>query len=165
MEFKIQRSSGRCAATGREFREGEVLFSVLVNADDGLARVDFSEEGWSGPPDDAIAFWKGRVPVSDQPRQPLRDPDALLQLFERLGERTVPESDGLRYVLALLLARKRLFKLGNVEASPTGEILEVVCTRTNNTYRVTKPELTSEQMEAIESQLGQLMEADFGSVS
>lgn len=158
MDFKIQRSSGHCTATGRELKQGEVLFSALIETAEGLERLDYSEEGWSGPPTEAIAFWKGRVPLKDQPRHAVGDPETLLHLFERLEEKGDTGSENLRYLLALLLARKRLFRLGNVEESQSGEVVEVTCTQTQNTYRVRKPELSEEQMEELEGQLAHLME-------
>jgi hypothetical protein len=55
-----------------------------------------------------LAWWKARVPLPDPKRK--RTPnEVLLELFEQLADQ--PTAADLRYVLALLLVRRRVFRL------------------------------------------------------
>ena len=86
--------AGRCLLVGAISRGAEV------------ERHDFSEAAWEGPPPDAFSCWKSSVPLSDTPRQRLAPNDVMLELFERWESQ--PEKEEARYVLALLLVRRRV---------------------------------------------------------
>ena len=49
-QWEIGRSTGVCAATGRELREGEEYYAVLFEEGESFRRADYTLEAWSGPP-------------------------------------------------------------------------------------------------------------------
>lgn len=111
--YPIGKSQRTCAATGRRLAPGERFIAALVEGDDGqMARLDFSAESWEGParPVDKshlIGFWRGVVgPETESPRQVL-DNETLLDLFDQ-APADQPSRAGLRFVLALMLVRRRL---------------------------------------------------------
>jgi hypothetical protein len=120
--FSIGRSTGRCASTGRELRPGDRRVTALVERDasegtpEGFERLDYSEEAWdSGArPARSFGFWRGVVPESGGKPRPFIDDDELLALFEQLGDGEEaladPRKRAFRFVLALLLIRKRLLR-------------------------------------------------------
>ena len=61
IDYDIQRCSRRCAASDRELHNGEVCYSVLVPEGGQVVRRDYSAEGWPGPPEGAIGWWKSAV--------------------------------------------------------------------------------------------------------
>src|SRR5262245_8339457 len=113
--FHIGHSSGRCAATGRLLAVGEHFVVALVEPEgsDDLVRIDYSLEAWSrgsrpAPPARVFGYWKGVVlPPSAKPHA-LIDDEGLLDLFDQWGEQTDPRRVAFRFVLALILIRKRL---------------------------------------------------------
>jgi hypothetical protein len=160
MEYPVQSSSRCCAATGRELAEGETYYSLLVESEGRLVRHDYSESAWPGPSEDALAFWKGTVAQGQKRRRTLRDPELLLNLFERLQQQGEPGTAGFRYFLALLLLRKRFLKFVDSERSDDDEVWLLSCPRTESTHRVVNPHLSDEQLVEVEEELGRLLDMD-----
>lgn len=160
MNYPIGNSSRRCSRTGRELNEGETYYSLLVDGDDGLVRLDYAEEAWQGPPEGALAFWKGTIARGDRRKRRLADPEVLLNLFERLGQQDDPAKEPFRYFLALLLLRKRILKFLDSDRSDDREVWLLRCPRTESTYRVVNPRLNDDQLTEVEEELGRLLDMD-----
>ena len=62
IDFEVQRCTRRCAKTDREFKAGEVFYSILVSQGAAVVRYDYSSEAWEGPPEEAIGWWKSQMP-------------------------------------------------------------------------------------------------------
>jgi hypothetical protein len=124
--FQIGRSTGICAATGRALAPGDAYVAVLLERPDSddLDRQDYSRDAWDAgcrPSSGRIfASWRGLVPPHDARRRLLIDDSALLDLFEQLAEQTDPRRVAFRYVLALILIRKRFLTW---EATRPGSIV------------------------------------------
>jgi len=115
-EYKIAASSHTCQGCARRFGVGDEYYSAVREAEgeDVFARHDFCPACWR--PDGAayFSFWKTRVPEPDQPRRrgpQLVDLARLMQLFEHLDEAEEDRALRFRYVLALVLMRKRRLKV------------------------------------------------------
>lgn len=119
IEFKFSRPTGKCAATGRELQPGERCMTVLVETvgggatGDDMGRLDYSIEAWEGgsrPAEGTRVFgsWRTTVPESGEKPRRFIDDAALFDLFEQLGEATDRRRQAFRYILGLILIRKRL---------------------------------------------------------
>jgi hypothetical protein len=113
--YPIARSTGRCAATGREFAPGEPLMAALVEVEGraDFQRLDFSLDAWSAgkrptPPLSLFASWRATHQPPDAKRKLLLGDDELLDLVEQLGASDQPRQRAFRFVLALLLVRRRI---------------------------------------------------------
>ena len=106
-EYQIQPNTRRCAVSGRELKPGERYFSVLHDEAGKFVRKDYGAEAWQGPPADAFSFWAGRVQAAGARTPPPIDDDMLLECFQRLEGRTEPAGENFRFVLALLLMRRK----------------------------------------------------------
>jgi hypothetical protein len=158
-DYQVQPPTRRCAATGRELQPGEKYFSALIEAEGRLIRHDYSSQEWQGPPSGAFSFWIGRVPGKGQARKVRIDADVLLDCFQRLdGGGTDPGS--FRYVLALLLIRAKRFKLLDTRMDSGREILRVRCVRGGTQYDVVKPQLTTEELMAVQERVLQVVGFD-----
>ena len=107
----------------------ERYFSVLLDEGSKFVRKDYGAEVWQGPPADAFSFWAGRVPAADSRRRPPIDDDMLLECFQRLEGRTEPAGENFRFVLALLLMRRKRFKLEEARNEDGREVLCLRCGR------------------------------------
>lgn len=112
--FEIARPTGRCAETDHEFEPGEHYVAVLVETPDeeSLARLDYSEAAWNEgarpePPARVFASWKAVTSEPNQTRKLLIEDDELMDLFDQLAEGDDQRRLGFRYLLALILIRKR----------------------------------------------------------
>ena len=115
--YEVSRPSGVCAATGRVIGIGEPFVAALVErvADGTLERVDYAPEAWAAgarPESQSrlIGTWRAIMRPAEGPRRALIDDAELLDLFEQLGQASAPRQLAFRYILALILIRKRLLR-------------------------------------------------------
>lgn len=125
--YSIARSAGVCAATGRPLQPGEPVVVAIAEADGGgFARFDFAQDAWR---DDAaapggrpfFARWQSVCSKGGPRPGALLDDAELLDLFFSLAEdgEAAPHDRGkaaFRFVLALLLTRRRLLRVAGSKA-------------------------------------------------
>jgi len=157
MNYEIKANSLRCATTGRELSPGERFYSVLYDRGATLERQDFSPEAWQGPPGDAFSFWMGRVPAKGASRRLQVDEEALFDFFQRLADDPEPRKQNFRYILALLLMRKKRLKFDAVRSENDTEYLVLRCARTHRTYNVVNPHLSEEELSAVQDEVHQVL--------
>jgi hypothetical protein len=155
IDYDIQAPSRVCAASGRELKPGERYWAVLTEEAGKLVRTDFAAEVWKGPPPGAIAYWKGKIPTAGQkPRKPLINDELLVDCFERLKDSTDPEGQNFRYVVALLLMRRKRFKFEDAGRDEQGrDVLIVRESRDGTVHTVVDPRLDDEQIAAVQAEV------------
>jgi hypothetical protein len=156
-DYQIQPNTRHCAANGRELKVGEPYFSVLLEEGGKFVRKDYSTEAWRGPPGGAFSFWQGRISAGSAPRRPVIDDDLLLDCFLRLESETEPGRLSFRYVLALLLMRRRRFKFEEARQEAGQETLVLRCARTGARHQVVNPNLTDDEIEAVQDDVFQAL--------
>jgi hypothetical protein len=152
-DYQIEANTRRCTVTGRELRAGEKFYSVLLDEGGKFHRRDYSSEAWQGPPEGAFSFWSGRIPAGDEVRKPRIDDELLVDCFQRLEGATDPARIRFRYVVALLLMRRKRFKFEEARNEGDQEVLTLRCARTRATYQVTNPRLTEDEMAAVQDEV------------
>ena len=156
MDYEVQRSARHCSTSGREFAPGEEFYSALVAEGAELRRMDFSTEAWQGPPPGAVGWWKSQVPGRTTARASWAPNDVLLHFFDELAEQL--EKQDMRYVLALLLVRRRVMRVEEERPNPEGgQILVLYCPRRDATYEI--PAIVPEpaRVEEIQQELAKLL--------
>lgn len=137
MEYEVQRCSRKCTVTGRELLPGETCYSALIEERNELKRLDFAAEAWTGPPEGALGWWKAQIATPEAKRTQAPN-EVMLEFFDQLADR--PDRSEMRYLLALLLVRRRVFRLEDgedeKERKDGEEMLTVYCPRRDTTYRV-----------------------------
>jgi hypothetical protein len=157
MEYEIQPISRRCAVTGRDLQPGERYFTALLEEGHQLLRRDYSQEAWRGPPDGAFSFWTGKVPPAQDAARPRFDDDLLEECFHRLDGQTDPGRVNFRYVVALLLIRRRRYKLEETVTEDGVEQMVVRCLKTGARYRVVNPRLGEAEMLEVQDEVFQVL--------
>ncbi|MHC4610953.1 MAG: hypothetical protein ACYS7M_11475 [Planctomycetota bacterium] len=157
----VVRSTGVCAVSGRQLNEGEEHYAVLFEEGDSFRRVDYGLEAWTGPPEGAYCFFKTRLPVRQQKKTLLVDNDMLVNFFLRLGEETQAARLQFRFVLALMLMRKRLWRYEQTVHTDGEEYWQMRLVQESSLHRVLNPHLTDEQIESVSRQLGAILHGDW----
>lgn len=118
--YEIGRSTGVCASTGRGLSPGEPIVVAIVEREgaEGFDRVEFAADSWDGPRRLSggrriFAHWKTVVGEPNAKAKLLIDDESLVDMFDQLCEGAGEEGElrsraALRYLLALVLCRKRL---------------------------------------------------------
>ena len=165
MDFEVQRCSRHCAATERELKPGEEYYSVLLDrvpddvTDEGVCvtRVDYSKESWSGPPQGTIAWWKSRIPDRVSKKKRWAPNEVMLQFFEELADRQ--DQDDMRYVLSLLLVRRRVLRQEESETDAAGnEVLVLYSPRRETSYKLPAVVPEESRINEIQDELAKLLE-------
>jgi hypothetical protein len=156
-EYQIQPNARRCSVSGRELRPGEGFFSVLTEEGGKFVRRDYAADAWQGPPADAFSFWAGKIAAPDGKRRPVIDDELLLECFSRLEGQTDPGRVKFRYVVGLLLMRRRRLRLEESAREDGVEVLQVRCSRTGTRYRLINPALSDEETSAVQDEVFQAL--------
>jgi hypothetical protein len=157
IDFDVQRCTRRCAALERELAPGETYYSVLLERGSDIVRRDYSAAGWQGPPEGSLGWWKSQMPdASGVKKAALAPSEVLLQYFEQLeGD---PAQQDLRYVLALLMIRRRIMRLEDTDHGEGGqEVLVLACSRNEAEYRTPVAVPNEERAAEIQRELEKLL--------
>src|SRR5262245_61865895 len=151
--WKIARRARACASCGRGFEEGEAHFSLL-RLEGGIERLDRCVSCFqTAPASPGEFYWKTRY-ARDPRRRLAIDVEALREAFSRMpAEGADP---GLRYLLALLLTRKRVFRLLETRRGDGSEPDRLVLSPGKGSaerLEVVVPEMTPERVEELRRQL------------
>ncbi len=159
-EWEINRPLGQCHGTERKIESGEEYFAALVETEEGLQRRDFSAEYWESQKPDVFCYWKTRLPEPGQKKQLFVDDQMLMAFFERLENETEQEKVNFRFVLALILMRKRILKYDETKNVDDQEIWCLRIIGEKQIIEVINPQLDDEQIEQLSSQIGEILQAD-----
>lgn len=175
-DWKISRRRGQCTACERPFEDGERLVSTLRLGPEGLERGEFCRAWWSSRPEDArgeacaaacraraegaapagdvedVFWWATRHSVEAKKTVAL-DLESLERLFLELEGRDEERLRELRYLLCLLLMRKRRLKVEKIERGAEGESFVVRRPRREERHRVFVFDFEPERMEELRTQL------------
>jgi hypothetical protein len=135
LDFDVQRCTRQCAATGRALQAGELFYSALVPEAGQVVRYDYAQEAWPGPPAKAIAWWRAQMPDTHSKKMVWAPSDVMLHYFSDCeGD---PQREDLRYVLTLLMTRRRILRQEATQRDAQGqEWLVLFCPRNETEYRV-----------------------------
>lgn len=157
-DFDIAGRVRVCAATGRELKPGERVYGVLTESAGKFVRADYAADAWTGPPPDAIAHWNGRIPSSDRTVKPTFNDTLLLDCFDHLAGAEDPSRVSFRYVVTLLLMRRKKLKFEDTRRKADGtEVLVLRDARTGRRHEVPDPKLPDDQIEAVQRQVFQVL--------
>jgi hypothetical protein len=85
------------------------------------------------------------------------DDELLLDCFGRLEGQTDPGRVKFRYVVGLLLMRRRRLRLEGTAREDGVEVLQLRCSRTGTRYRMVDPALTDEETSAVQDEVFQAL--------
>ncbi len=126
----------------------------------GFERVDISMEAW---PDfdraNVLAFWQTHVPVPEQKAKKLFVDDTVLcELFERLADTTEPAKLNFRFVLGLILMRKRMLVYETTRNEEDHREIWIVRFRGKEAkLDLFNPRLDEQQVMEVSQQLGEIL--------
>ncbi len=124
-----------------------------MERDGQLLRIDFSEAGWSGPPEGTIGHWQTVVPAAQENKAKPLDADALMRCFEQMVEEANPAQDKFLYVISLLLLQKRRLKIEGSRQDESTELLQLIGSRGEGPFEVRDQQLSDEEVEQLQQNL------------
>jgi len=166
-DYKISASSRTCHVCGRRFGVGDAYYSGVVeaeaDAEEMFVRRDFCPDCWAPDAGAYFSFWKTRVPEppTARPTGPrLVDLGRLMQLFEHLADADQEQARRFRYVLALVLMRKKRLRLVTSRRVSGGRGEELTLRESGSRRRhvVTCRSLSEDEIRSVTDRLGAILD-------
>ena len=159
-EWKIAKADQACALCGSRFGGSASYFSALFEQGDGFERRDYCASCFKAQrPEGVYSFWKTALPKEDEGRRrPTLDPESVLDFFRRLGEERATERVAFRYLLALMLTRKKILKfLGPTRGQDGREGLVFAERRGGDRHEVPAVEMDESALAGATEELSRLL--------
>ena len=109
-QWQVKRTDGVCAQHDEPLEPGQEYMAALIDCGDHFERKDFCLDCWAAYEPEVFSFWKTSIPMPNEKKKLFVDDGVLINFFERLADEEEPLKIHFRFVLALILMRKRLLK-------------------------------------------------------
>ena len=178
-DWEIRKTLGQCCGTEEEFAIGQEYFAALVEESEqtaqvaegqgqkekseagaGFQRRDYCEECWQRESPQTFCFWKTSVPEPMEKKKLLVEDEVLLDFFERLERAGERAKINFRFVLALILMRKRILKYEQTQLRDGQEIWIMGQVREQTKHEVVNPRLDDAQIEEVSEQLTAILRSE-----
>lgn len=161
--WSIKSRAHACSITERKFADGESFYTAIFPDPEssGYLRKDFSHEAWADrAPDDQKPFssWTSvyHVPVKAEEVQVTDEsPEALLR---RLIEEDEEHTENARYILAIMLERKKQLVEADSQPTASGIIRIYEQRKTGDVFIVKDPNIPLDDIEGIQEEVSELLE-------
>lgn len=160
--WNIRSRSRACHETERPFVDGETVFGALFPAEEGEGydRKDFCKEAWEGlrakedwtPP---YSYWSSKfeLPVDPNAKSEVVAKEGAEALLRRLIEDDEAASENARYILAIMLERKKILKQVDTKDGEESRLLIYEHASTAEAFIVRDPLLKLAEIDALQEEV------------
>jgi hypothetical protein len=168
-DYNISKTRGQCSQCEVLLPPGTEFTATVSEGDDALIRNDYCDKCTESLDEETTAAvlckWRTIAPHPEEKKKLLVNDDLLVNLFERLAETTEPSKINFRYVLALVLMRKKILIYDRMGKDDEGrEVWSMHFKGSGDSPQeqlVIDPKLTEDQIAEVSDSLGEIMEGDF----
>ncbi len=161
--WSIKSRAHFCVVTERHFEDGESFYTAIFPDPEssGYLRRDFSVAAWeerSEAGDAPFSFWQStyHAPVKEEEAQVTEEsPEDLLR---RLIEEDEEHTENVRYILAVMLERKKQLKEADSQPTATGIIRIYEHRKSGDVFIVKDPNIPLDEVEKVQEEVTQLLE-------
>ena len=160
-EWNIQSRALQCAVSGRPFEKGERVFSALYWRDGQYVRVDLGAQAWNARNDniEPLSAWQTDfVPPPPPAPEALKKDDAE-SLLRRLVAENNPGTRNARYILALMLERKKVVRQIERQRQEGVSILVYEHIPSGEVWLIEDPGLKLGELSAVQDEVAHLLGA------
>ena len=162
-EWKIAKANKACCICATSFGAGQPYFSALSEATPAdLVRQDYCVNCFQDKRSaNVFYFWKTAQPETDaeQPLlRPMIDLEYVFDFFKRLEGDPAPQRIAFRYILALMLIRKKLLVLDGQMRNAAGVQVQILREKNGGqSHQVCELELSEDEIAQSSAELGVLL--------
>jgi hypothetical protein len=161
--WHVRSRSRECAVTGRAFTDGETIVTALFPDPEsaGYLRRDCALDAWdslTGEDAAPFSFWKSTY---NTPPAAAPDPVEKLspeEILHRLVEEDQDHTENTRYILAVMLERRKILRETDNQRTPTGILRVYEHRKTGEVYLIRDPDIALDQVEAVQNEVIVLLE-------
>ncbi|MGE5608841.1 MAG: hypothetical protein ACM359_06285 [Bacillota bacterium] len=159
--YEVARPLGQCAVCNQHIDPDQKFMAALIETPTGYQRADCSLECWEKfDRKDVVAFWQTVMPRPEQKKKLFVDDATLCELFVRLADVTEPAKLAFRFVLGLILMRKRLLIYDGTRIEGDREIWSIRLKGRDEMLELIDPKLDENRMKEVSEQLGQILQQE-----
>jgi hypothetical protein len=156
--YQVARPQGICHITQQTIEPGTRFMAALRETPAGFERVDISMNAWPQfDRKDVIGFWQTVMPKGEQKKKIFVDDQVLCEIFERLAETTESPKLNFRFVLGLILMRKRMIVYEDTRLEDGKEIWQVRFKGRDEKLDLVNPKLDEQQVMEVSQQLSEIL--------
>lgn len=164
-DYDISRTSGQCLACQKPLEPGEEFVATVREVEEELQREDFCLDCWQRRQGEGSAehfgVWRARVCPPQEKKRLLVDDSLIIDFFDRLEDAQTPAKISYRFVLALVLMRKKILVYEGMGKSPDGQDLWRMRFKGSDDVReVIDPRMDEQKIAEVSQHLGQIMEGE-----
>ena len=154
-EWDIQPRSNECSACRQPFGEKQVYHSLLATGPDGYTRRDLCGSCVTGASrDGVISYWQGEYKLPPPPPPEPIQKETAETLLRKLVESTDPGHAAARYILAVMLERKKILK----HRDTVSDVLVYEHAGTGESFTVPDPHLRLDQLAEVQQHVAELLQ-------
>jgi hypothetical protein len=158
-DWSIQHRADKCAATGAPFQDGEYFYTLLFHDKDGYRREDLSEAAFQARNDNIqpFSFWRSKFEVPPAIPEPLPKQTAE-DLLRHYMQENSPQHANTRYILAVMLERKKQLKEIETKRAEDGQLTRIYeHAKTGEVFVIPDPQLRLDQIAEVQQEVAGLL--------
>jgi hypothetical protein len=158
-EWDIQSRADACTTCQRPFADEEAYNTLLTMDASGYTRRDLCAACFAGTArDGVISYWQGEYKLPPPPPPEAIQKETAETLLRKLVESTDPSHESARYILAVMLERKRILKhRDTVHENNGAELLVYEHARTGESFTIPDPKLRLDQLTRVQEEVSALL--------
>jgi len=165
IDWNIQARAHACQACQKPFVEKQSFHTLLFDERQGYQRLDICEECWKAQFSQGAVDKKGFIShwQSVYTPPPTAPPDAIQKdtaesLLRKLVEQNSPEHAGARFILAVMLERKRILKVKTQVIEDGTRIFIYEHGKSGDLFSIADPKLELNHLELVQKDVAHLLE-------
>ncbi len=168
--WEIQPRSRQCSRCENRFLDGDKYRCVLSYREEQPFRRDFCMECCNNQPqpqldegEELISWWQSTVRIPPPPpREEAIKRSLAEQLLRKYLDSSKPKYVNFRYILALMLERRRvLSQKHTVDEDPSGKTIVVYeHVRTGETFLIEDPHLSLSRIDEVQEQVKEILDSE-----
>ena len=156
--YDVPRPGGKCAVSGRDIAPGEKFIAAVRETPAALERIDVAPECWDTfDRTSLLGFWQTTMPRPEEKKKLFVDDEVLCNLFERLADAAEPAKLNFRFMLALVLMRKRFLVYEETRHDAGRDVWVVRMKGREDRLNLVDPKLNEQEMSEVSQMLGQIL--------
>lgn len=165
-EWDIQSRADACTACLRPFTDKEAYHTLLSVDAAGDTRRDLCGACFASTSRDGVgSYWQGEYKMPPPPPPEPIQKETAETLLRKLVESTDPSHEAARYILAVMLERKRILKHRDTVREENGnDLLVYEHARTGESFTLPDPHLRLDQLAHVQEEVAALLQPTAGNV-
>lgn len=158
-DWDIQSRACACTTCQEPFHDKQTYHTLLSMTAAGYERRDLCTECYLAAKRDGVfSYWQGEFKLPPPPPPEPIEKNTAESLLRNLLDSTDPTHAAARYILAVMLERKRLLKHRDTVHEADGkELLVYEHAQTGESFTIPDPKLRLDQLQEVQQQVGDLL--------